>query len=239
MPTAVGRRTHEAHRGPSRLGPILGRSDRLARAVARPSAGVHLLGTVRGKSAATARQQHEVRSRGPTRRMLAAGRAGHLRACGRRMSIEYANRSKPRLTCNADRNHLGVSQCQSLIAQPLERLVARQVLIALEPASLELSLAAADQVEAGRRRLQDFHEQGLERARYEAERAWRQYTAVEPENRLVAQFRTTLGEGFRESACCRGSVRSFSPRTAGTPDRRRASSHPGTGGRCTLAMGRS
>ncbi len=107
--------------------------------------------------------------------------------CGRRMSIEYANRSKPRLTCNADRNHLGVSQCQSLIAQPLERLVARQVLIALEPASLELSLAAADQVEAGRRRLQDFHEQGLERARYEAERAWRQYTAVEPENRLVAR----------------------------------------------------
>jgi hypothetical protein len=61
------------------------------------------------------------------------------------------------------------------------------VLIALEPASLELSLAAADQVEAERRRLQDFHEQGLERARYEAERAWRQYAAVEPEHRLVAR----------------------------------------------------
>jgi DNA invertase Pin-like site-specific DNA recombinase len=106
--------------------------------------------------------------------------------CGRRMSIEYTNRNKPRLTCNADRNHLGASQCQALIAQPVEMLVARQVLIALEPVSLELSLAAADQVEAERRRLQDFHEQGLERARYEAERAWRQYAAVEPEHRLVA-----------------------------------------------------
>jgi DNA invertase Pin-like site-specific DNA recombinase len=107
--------------------------------------------------------------------------------CGRRMSIEYAKCSKPRLTCNADRNHLGVSQCQALTAQPVELLVARQVLMALEPASLELSLAAADQVEEGRRRLQDFHEQGLERERYEAERAWRQYTAVEPEHRLVAR----------------------------------------------------
>ena len=65
--------------------------------------------------------------------------------------------------------------------------MSRQVLTALEPASLELSLAAADEIEAQRRRLQSHHEQSLERARYEADRARRQYMAVEPEHRLVAR----------------------------------------------------
>jgi len=82
---------------------------------------------------------------------------------------------------------LGAPPCQSLTSDAVEALIVRQVLIALEPASLELSLAAADQIEVERRRLHDHHEQNLERARFEAERAWRQYTAVEPEHRLVAR----------------------------------------------------
>jgi hypothetical protein len=82
---------------------------------------------------------------------------------------------------------LGAPTCQSLTTDAVEALIVRQVLIALEPASLELSLAAADQIEAERQRLHDHHKQDLERARFEAERAWRQYTAVEPEHRLVAR----------------------------------------------------
>jgi hypothetical protein len=107
--------------------------------------------------------------------------------CGRRMGLAYADRARPRLVCDGARNHSGTSQCQALTAQPVEALVGRQVLRALEPASLELSLAAADQIEAEQQRLQAYHAQGLERARYEAERAGRQYTAVEPEHRLVAR----------------------------------------------------
>jgi DNA invertase Pin-like site-specific DNA recombinase len=107
--------------------------------------------------------------------------------CGRRMGIAYADRAQPRLVCDGARNHSGTPQCQALTAQPVEALVARQVLMALEPAALELSLAAADQIEAERRRLQNHHEQSLERARFEADRAWRHYTAVEPEHRLVAR----------------------------------------------------
>jgi DNA invertase Pin-like site-specific DNA recombinase len=107
--------------------------------------------------------------------------------CGRRMAIGYVSRVKPRLTCDGARNHYGGPQCQALMAEPVETLVARQVLIALEPASLELSLAAADRIEAERRRLQGHHERSLERARYEADRARRQYMAVEPEHRLVAR----------------------------------------------------
>ena len=107
--------------------------------------------------------------------------------CGKHMSVSYAERSKARFTCDAARNQWGEPQCQALTARPLEALIARQVLLALEPAALELSLAAADQIEAERKRLQQHHHQDVERAGYEVERAWRQYTQVEPEHRLVAR----------------------------------------------------
>jgi DNA invertase Pin-like site-specific DNA recombinase len=107
--------------------------------------------------------------------------------CGRRMGIHYARRARPQLICAGASTYLGAPPCQSLTTDAVEALIVRQVLIALEPASLELSLAAADQIEADRQRLHDHHKQSLERARFEAERAWRQYTAVEPEHRLVAR----------------------------------------------------
>src|SRR5262249_47848427 len=103
------------------------------------------------------------------------------------MGIHYARRARPQLICTGASTYLGAPPCQSLTTDAVEALIARQVLIALEPASLELSLAAGDQIEAKRRRLHDHHEQSLERARFEAERAWRQYAAVEPEHRLVAR----------------------------------------------------
>jgi hypothetical protein len=107
--------------------------------------------------------------------------------CGKHMSVYYAGQSKARFCCDAARNHLGEPQCQALTAQPLEALVERQLLLALEPASLELSLAAAEHIEAERQRLEQHHLQQVARAVYDVERAWRQYTQVEPENRLVAR----------------------------------------------------
>jgi DNA invertase Pin-like site-specific DNA recombinase len=107
--------------------------------------------------------------------------------CGKHMSVSYADRSKARFTCDAARNQWGEPQCQALTARPLEALVARQVLLVLEPASLELSLAAADQIETERARLLQHHQQDVQRAVYEVDRAWRQYTQVEPEHRLVAR----------------------------------------------------
>ena len=61
------------------------------------------------------------------------------------------------------------------------------MLQALEPATLDLSLQVAADVEAERHQLQQHWHQRLERVRYDAERACRQYQAVEPENRLVAR----------------------------------------------------
>jgi hypothetical protein len=65
--------------------------------------------------------------------------------------------------------------------------VGRLVLGVLEPAALELSLAAAGQLQQEQDRLQKHWQQRLERCRYEVDRAQRQYQAAEPENRLVVR----------------------------------------------------
>jgi hypothetical protein len=98
------------------------------------------------------------------------GPASRLRYQCARAAIEYA-----------------APLCQGLAGAPLDELVAAQVLAALQPAALELSLAAADDLQQERARLHRVRQQELERARYEAERARRQYDACEPENRLVAR----------------------------------------------------
>ncbi len=77
--------------------------------------------------------------------------------------------------------------CQSLAGRTLEDLVTAEVLRAIEPARLELSLQAVADLERERQRLARHWRQRLERAQIETDRAARQYHAVEPENRLVGR----------------------------------------------------
>lgn len=108
--------------------------------------------------------------------------------CGQRMMVAYSGRaSRLRYSCSRAWVEYAEPLCQSLAGGVLDDLVAVQVLAALEPAALELSLAAADDLEQERARLHRNWQQQVERARFEAERARRQYDAVEPENRLVAR----------------------------------------------------
>ena len=77
--------------------------------------------------------------------------------------------------------------CQSLPGPAVDELVGREILAALEPAALEASLAAVAEVEQERAELSRQWQLRRERARYEVERASRQYQACEPENRMVAR----------------------------------------------------
>jgi len=61
------------------------------------------------------------------------------------------------------------------------------VLEALAPDKIALALAAVEQLELEQATLRKQWQLRVERARYEAERARRQFNAVEPENRLVAR----------------------------------------------------
>jgi hypothetical protein len=69
----------------------------------------------------------------------------------------------------------------------LDELIGRLVLKVLQPAGVELSLAAVADLQQEQQRLDRHWRQRLERARHEADRAARQYHAAEPENRLVAR----------------------------------------------------
>jgi DNA invertase Pin-like site-specific DNA recombinase len=108
--------------------------------------------------------------------------------CGHRLSISYGGKaSLPHYGCHHALRNYAAPPCQSLAARPLDELVSRLVLRVVEPATLELSLQAASEIVQQRAQLTRHWQQRLERARYEASRAERQYHAVEPENRLVAR----------------------------------------------------
>ena len=108
--------------------------------------------------------------------------------CGQRMLVTYGGRaSRLRYSCSRAMVEYAEPLCQSLAGRVLDEMVTAQVLTALEPAALELSLAAADDLQQERARLHQNWQQQVERARYQAERARRQYDAVEPENRLVVR----------------------------------------------------
>lgn len=103
--------------------------------------------------------------------------------CGRRMQVHYlADGVTPGYECNVAHLHLGVNRCQAMRGDGVDAAVA-----ALQPAQLEVSLAALDQLEAQARDLDRQWQRQLERARYEADLARRRYVAVEPEHRLVAR----------------------------------------------------
>ena len=113
--------------------------------------------------------------------------------CGYHMLVGYANtdgesKSKTlRYSCLRKAIDYGESPCQSLSGAVLEAFVAERLLQAIAPASLELSLSAAEDVQQERRELDEHWQQRLERSRFETEQARRQYSAVDPDHRLVAR----------------------------------------------------
>jgi DNA invertase Pin-like site-specific DNA recombinase len=107
--------------------------------------------------------------------------------CGHRMSTRYKSRQRPAYFCNEYWRSALQECCGRITAQALDDLVVRELLRALEPATLELSLRAIENVEQERQRLHDQWRQKLERVQYEVSRAERHYHAVDPENRLVAR----------------------------------------------------
>jgi DNA invertase Pin-like site-specific DNA recombinase len=108
--------------------------------------------------------------------------------CGLTMATQYTNNGTGlRYVCSREAVDYGAPLCQSLSGASLDALITRLVLDALEPAALEISLQVAEDLEGERARHHAEWQQRLERAHYEAERAARQYQAVEPEHRLVAR----------------------------------------------------
>jgi len=109
--------------------------------------------------------------------------------CGARMRLRYSGPQGdfPVYGCYYAHHEYDAPACQSVRGLELDAQVERLVLEALAPDQLELALAALEALEKEYQALRRQRELHLERLRYEAERARRQYDAVEPENRLVAR----------------------------------------------------
>jgi excisionase family DNA binding protein len=110
--------------------------------------------------------------------------------CGRIMQTGYSGTkgNSPRYVCaRAKQLYATERGCCSIGGGRLEKTILAELFTVLEPASLDATAKAmAEAEDQYRRRLAAF-ELAVERARYEAGRARRQYDAVEPENRLVAR----------------------------------------------------
>jgi excisionase family DNA binding protein len=110
--------------------------------------------------------------------------------CGRKMQVAYSGPGGniPRYLCGAARAMFQPGPaCQSMGGRRLDARVLEEVFTVLEPAALAASAQALAQAEAQYARHLAGFSLGVERARYEAERAERQFNACEPENRLVAR----------------------------------------------------
>jgi DNA invertase Pin-like site-specific DNA recombinase len=118
--------------------------------------------------------------------------------CGRHMQATYHANSMGQYACNRQHVEATEPRCYGLAAKSLDELVAQQVLRALEPAALELSIKARADVECERARLDQHWRQRLQRARYDVDLAERRYQEVDPANRLVA---ATLEKRWEETLC--------------------------------------
>jgi DNA invertase Pin-like site-specific DNA recombinase len=109
--------------------------------------------------------------------------------CGRRLRIAYqGTNATPRYYCygkELDGGH--AVECLNVGGLTIDQAVSKAFLEALTPAALEATTLAVQQLESNHDAALSQWRLEVERARYEAERAERQYKAVEPENRLVTR----------------------------------------------------
>jgi DNA invertase Pin-like site-specific DNA recombinase len=109
--------------------------------------------------------------------------------CGRRLHTHYTGRSaSPGYHCAGKDIVSGRGvYCLNVGGVQIDQTVVDAFLRALTPAALEATELALQQLEANHDAALTQWRLAVERARYEAARAERQYRAVEPENRLVAR----------------------------------------------------
>lgn len=116
--------------------------------------------------------------------------------CGSRMALFYEGRPGDPLvySCEVEIRDHGSPRCQQVRGLAVDAEVERLVLAAFEPDRVALALGALEQLEHEAAALERQWEMRVERARYEAIRAQRQYDTCEPENRLVARNLERLWE---------------------------------------------
>ncbi len=104
--------------------------------------------------------------------------------CGHKMVVEYKRGT--RYLCNYHRQQFREPVCQNIPGDPVDAAVVEAFFEALSPLELDAYDRAVTTKTETDQQLNRVHRQQLERLRYEAALAERQFNRVDPDNRLVA-----------------------------------------------------
>src|SRR3954454_20988338 len=104
--------------------------------------------------------------------------------CGRKMTVQYKGRNG--YNCRSLHHEHGAPVCQQLPADPIDTRVVAAFFAAVTPAELEAWRRAHDARCQADEALDRAEAQQVERLRYQAMLAERQFNKVDPDNRLVA-----------------------------------------------------
>lgn len=104
--------------------------------------------------------------------------------CGHKMVVQYKNST--RYICNNLRQQWGVPVCQYIPADAVDNKVVEAFFAALSAVEIDIYSRSLEQKSKARDQANRAQAQQVERLRYEAALAKRQYMQVDPDNRLVA-----------------------------------------------------
>src|SRR5436309_1427728 len=110
------------------------------------------------------------------------------RRCGRKMMVYYTgqNHDTPRYACFRGRLDSGEPPCISFGGIGVDDAIEDELLRVLEPGAIDAALEADRQKTQRDDEVLEALKRDLEAARYTADKAFRQYDAADPANRLVA-----------------------------------------------------
>ncbi|WP_287762001.1 recombinase family protein [Acidiphilium sp.] len=131
--------------------------------------------------------------------------AGLLRCrrCGRKLTVRYtgANHNIPRYSCWRGLLDNGEPRCIAFGGLRVDDAIEDALLRVVEPGAIAAAAEAETQATSRRDQVREALARDLEAARYGADRAFRQYDAADPENRLVsAELETRWNRALARAA---------------------------------------
>jgi DNA invertase Pin-like site-specific DNA recombinase len=113
--------------------------------------------------------------------------AGLIRCkrCGRKLTLRYSGSKHPRYSCSRGWMDNAEPRCIAFGGLRVDDAIEEALLSVVGPGAIAAATAAEREVDQRRDQVRDALGRDLEAARYAADRAFRQYDAADPANRLV------------------------------------------------------
>ena len=110
------------------------------------------------------------------------------RRCGRKLTLRYsgAKHHIPRYSCTRGWMDNGEPRCIAFGGLRVDDAIESALLTVVGPGAIAAAVAADKEASQRRDQVREAFQRDLESARYAADRAFRQYDAADPANRLVA-----------------------------------------------------